>query len=80
MASEIAAIANYDYGTRTRFSGWDHLATTYPDSWNWPYDNWSWHGDCWGIWSESDASGARINLGYQGSENGVRIRCVRDVF
>lgn len=79
MASEISAMSDYNYGTRTRFSGWDHLASTYPDAWNWPYGNWSWHGDCWGIWSEADDSGARINLGYQGSENGVRIRCVRDV-
>lgn len=79
MASEISAMSDYNYGTRTRFSGWDHLSSTYPDAWNWPYGNWSWHGDCWGIWSEADDSGARINLGYQGSENGVRIRCVRDV-
>lgn len=81
MASEMEIIADYNYGTRTRFSGWDHLATTYPDSWNWNYGtNWLWHGDCRGIWSEaSSTDGARINLGYQGSDSGVRIRCVRDV-
>ena len=90
MASEMSVIANYNYGTRTRFSGWDaktivandntpSVPSDYPDTWNWEYA-WVWHGYCVGIWSQSSRTdGARINLGYEGSENGVRIRCVRDV-
>lgn len=89
MASEMSDIAQYNYGTRTRFSGWDaktidknnyllSVPSDYPDVWGWNYA-WVWHGDCRGIWSEGGKEdGARINVGLEGSDNGVRIRCVRD--
>ena len=89
MASEMSDIAQYNYGTRTRFSGWDAktintndylqcVPSDYPDAWGWNYA-WVWHGDCRGIWSEGGKEdGARINVGLEGSDSGVRIRCVRD--
>ena len=67
MLSEMDELTEEQYGTRTRFSG--------DDSHNYENYNykWTWH-DTPGFWSEH----GRINVGKNGLESGVRVRCVRD--
>ena len=67
MLSEMDELTEEQYGTRTRFSGDDSHSYE-----NYNY-KWTWH-DTPGFWSEH----GRINVGENGLESGVRVRCVRD--
>ena len=67
MLSEMDDLTDHQYGTRTRFSGDDSHSYE-----NYNY-KWTWH-DTPGFWSEH----GRINVGRNGLESGVRLRCVRD--
>lgn len=67
MLSEMEDLTDHQYGTRTRFSGDDSHSYE-----NYNY-KWTWH-DTPGFWSEH----GRINVGRNGLESGVRLRCVRD--
>jgi len=66
MVSRVTDMADYRYGTRTRFSGDDE-----------PNGYWNWH-ETVGFWTD-EGRGGRINvgLGYD-DDGGLRIRCVRD--
>ena len=65
MLSEMDNLTDHQYGTRTRFSGDDSHSYG-----NYNY-KWTWH-DTPGFWSEH----GRINVGRNGLESGVRLRCV----
>lgn len=67
MLSEMEELTNHQYGTRTRFSGDDTHSYE-----NYDYE-WTWH-ETPGFWSEH----GRINVGLNGLDAGVRLRCVRD--
>lgn len=67
MALMVSKLGDYRYGTRTKFSGSQKAYNTTT----------LWHETSIGHWSDS-GGGGRINVG-TGYENGVRVRCVRDV-
>lgn len=67
MALMVSKLGNFRYGTRTKFSGSQQAYNTTT----------LWHETSIGHWSDS-GGGGRINVG-TGYENGVRVRCVRDV-
>ena len=67
MLSEMDELTEHQYGTRTRFSGDDSHSYE-----NYNYQ-WTWH-DTPGFWSEH----GRINVGRNGLDAGIRLRCVRD--
>ena len=74
LALMVSKLDDFRYGTRTKFSASQKVYQPTVSENERPQ---FWHGTSVGHWSDS-GGGGRINVG-EGYENGVRIRCVRDV-